>query len=138
MADVTDMDTAQSGKLQSGLYMSLLQSTSKIGAALAIGLSYPVLSLVGFDPSPGAINSDSALFGLRVIMVAFPGVTLSVVIWVMWTFPLDEKRQIAFRTQIATARAKTMEGTSSAVTPTPTAPNATADLGVGDVSNPAG
>ncbi len=138
MADVTDMDTAQSGKLQSGLYMSLLQSTSKIGAALAIGLSYPVLSLVGFDPSPGAINSDSALFGLRVIMVAFPGVTLSVVIWVMWAFPLDEKRQIAFRTQIATARAKTMEGTSIAGTLMPIAPNATADLGDGDVSKPAG
>ncbi len=102
MADVTDIDTAESGVQQTGLYMSLLQSTSKVAAALAIGLSYPILSMVGYDPSPEAINPDGALFGLRMMMVLFPGVTFGLVILIMWNFPLGESEQVALRKRMLT------------------------------------
>ncbi len=101
MADVTDLDTAESGVQQTGLYMSLLQSTSKIAAALAISLSYPILGMIGFDPSPDAVNSDASLFGLRMMMVLFPGVTFGLVILLMWNFPLGEEKHTAIRKQIS-------------------------------------
>jgi len=101
MADVTDMDTAESGVQKTGLYMSLLQSTSKIAAALAIGLSYPILSVIGFDPSPDVVNSDSALFGLRLMMVIFPSIAFGLIILIMWHFPLNEAQQSALRRKIS-------------------------------------
>lgn len=101
MADVTDMDTAATGKRRTALYMSLLQSSSKVAAALAVGLSYPILSLVGFDPSPDAAHPESALFGLRMMMFLFPAIALALVVWVMWNFPLSEKDQLVLRQRIA-------------------------------------
>ena len=101
MADVADIDTAQSGIQQTGLYMSLLQSTSKVAAALAVGLSYPILSAIGFDPSPDVINSDSTLFGLRMMMFLFPSVPFFFIVLMMWNFPLSEDQQISLRRRIA-------------------------------------
>ncbi|MEL6827203.1 MAG: MFS transporter [Pseudomonadota bacterium] len=100
MADVADIETAESGVQQTGLYMSLLQTASKIAAALAIGLSYPVLSLVGFDPSPEAVNTEQALLGLRIMIVAFPGIAFILIILTMWNFPLNEAAQLKLRDQV--------------------------------------
>ncbi len=101
MADVTDIDTAESGVQQTGLYMALLQSTSKVAAALAIGLSYPVLGLIGFDPAPDTANSDSTLFGLRMMMVLFPGAAFVLIILMMWNFPLNETSHGTLRKKIS-------------------------------------
>jgi Na+/melibiose symporter-like transporter len=101
MADVADIETAESGVQQTGLYMSLLQSSSKIAAALAIGLSYPILSLIGFDPSPDATNSDGTLFGLRMMLVMFPGTAFALIILLMWNFPLSEEDQRALRAKLS-------------------------------------
>lgn len=101
MADVADMDTVETGEKKTGLYMSLLQSTSKIAAALAIGLSYPILSMIGFDPSPDVTNSESALYGLRLMMFLFPGVSFCLIIFMMWNFPLSEEHHTEIRRRIA-------------------------------------
>ncbi len=108
MADVADMDTAETGIQQTALYMSLLQSTSKIAAALAVGISYPILSLVGFDPAPEAANPDTALFGLRMMMFLFPSVAFGLVIFLMWSFPLGESDQRALRLRIANREAQAL------------------------------
>ncbi|MEM8548279.1 MAG: MFS transporter [Pseudomonadota bacterium] len=100
MADVGDMDTARTGNQRTALYMSLLQSTSKIAAALAVGVSYPILSAIGFDPAPEATNSEGALFGLRMMMFAFPGMAFALVILLMHNFPLNEVDQRALREKI--------------------------------------
>lgn len=97
MADVADIEIAESGEQKTGLYMSLLQTSSKLSAALAIGLSYPVLGLIGFDPSPDAVNTQESLNGLRLLMIAFPGVGFLIIIALMWRFPLDEATQIRLR-----------------------------------------
>lgn len=100
MADVADMGMSDSGIQQTGLFMALLQTSSKLSAALAIGLSYPLLSLVGFNPAPDVANSSEALFGLRLLMFAFPAVGFVVIIMMMWNFPLDEAMQRRLREQL--------------------------------------
>ncbi|MEM8546901.1 MAG: MFS transporter, partial [Pseudomonadota bacterium] len=100
MADIGDMNTAQTGAAQTGLYMSLLQSTSKIAAAIAVGLSYPILSLIGFDPAPGALNTEAALQGLRVMMFALPAIAFGLVIALMWRFPLTKAAHAALQSTI--------------------------------------
>ncbi len=103
MADVSDLSTSETGRQQTGFYMALLQSSSKIAAALAVGLSYPVLSWIGFDPSPDAINSEQTLFALRATMVLFPGFMFALVILIMWNFPLTEDFQKEIRRKIEQA-----------------------------------
>lgn len=103
MADVTDFDAVQTGKRRTGLYMSLLQTSSKIAAAFAVGLSYPILSLIGFDASPEANNSAGVLFNIRWLVFLFPAGLYALVIVVMWRFPLDEKQQLILREKLAAA-----------------------------------
>jgi len=103
MADVTDFDAVKSGKKRTGLYMSLLQTSSKIAAALSVGLSYPLLSVIGFDATPDADNSIEILDGMRWMMVVVPGVLYLIVIRIMWKFPLDEESQLVLRKQLVEA-----------------------------------
>ena len=97
MADVTDFDAVHSGRQRTGLYMSILQTSSKLAAAFSVGLSYPILELIGFDASPGALNSTEVLNSMRWVMVLFPGGIYLLVIGLMWNFPIDEARQINLR-----------------------------------------
>ncbi len=100
MADVTDYDAVKSGRRRTGLYMSLLQTSSKIAAALSVGLSYPILSLIGFDASPDANNSIEVLDGLRWLLFLLPGALYLIVIAVMWNFPLTEAAQVVLRQEL--------------------------------------
>lgn len=100
MADVSDHGTLETGVQKTGLYMALLQSSSKIAAALAVGLSYPILQLGGFDPNPDVVNSAAAIDGLRMMMVAFPGFMFALTVLVMWNYPISEERQIAIRREL--------------------------------------
>jgi glycoside/pentoside/hexuronide:cation symporter, GPH family len=91
MADVADHDTVRTGQQRTGLFYALLTSTSKVGAALAIGLGYLVLDFIGFVP--GGDNTATALGGLRAVYV-WPAVAISLAVAVIfWLFPLDEAAQ---------------------------------------------
>jgi Na+/melibiose symporter-like transporter len=102
MADVTDYDAVKSGKQRTGLYMSLLQTSSKVAAALSVGLSYPMLSMIGFDASPEANNPVEVLDAMRWLIVLLPGFLYLVIVRIMWNFPLDEARQVILRQQLTT------------------------------------
>lgn len=91
MADIIDEDRLETGTERGALFYSMLTLTAKLGAAFAVGLTYPVLDWVGFDP--GAVNDSGILDGVRLVVSASPTlVTISVVL-IMWKFPLDKKRQ---------------------------------------------
>ena len=63
MADLTDMDALSSGENRSGLFFATLTTTNKLGAAVAVGVSFTILE-VAFNFVPGQINGASALEGL--------------------------------------------------------------------------
>jgi Na+/melibiose symporter-like transporter len=95
MADVADHDAVLTKQTRTGLFYSLLTSTSKVGAAFAIGLSYWMLDVIGFKP--GGENTQAAIDGLRMVYV-WPAVIISLVVAViLWYFPLDEAQQRANR-----------------------------------------
>lgn len=95
MADVADHDAVHTKQTRTGLFFSLLTSTNKIGAALAIGLSYTLLDVVGFVP--GGENSAAALDGLRAVYVWPATIISALVAAILWRFPLDEAQQRANR-----------------------------------------
>lgn len=76
MADYSDAETLRTGNEQTGLYYALLNAVQKLGYALPIGLTYPLLGLIGFDPAlgirntPGAIDALSFLFIVPPVLIA--------------------------------------------------------------------
>lgn len=107
MADVADHDHVEGGNSRTGLFFALLTMTNKVGAALAIGITYPALELIGFVP--GAANTAAAEDGLRLLYVIPPAIIGVLVAWVMWNFPIDEHRQSENR-RILTERYAAAEG----------------------------
>ena len=71
-ADVIDVDTARSGEQRSGLYFATWSLSTKLSLALGVGIIFPLLGLFGFDPSPGAVNSATALAALTATYAWLP------------------------------------------------------------------
>jgi Na+/melibiose symporter-like transporter len=63
MADLTDLDELSSGEKRAGLFFAMLTTTNKLGAAVAVGMSFAILEAV-FDFQPGVANPQAALDGL--------------------------------------------------------------------------
>lgn len=105
MADVVDIDTLATGRERSGLFYSLLVMTNKLGYAAA-GLVYPILTLVGFDGRPGAVNSPEAIQNLAYVYVGMPFIFVLLTAWSMWNFPVDKFKQQEVREAIARKRAQ--------------------------------
>ncbi|GMV63571.1 MAG: sodium:solute symporter [Parvibaculum sp.] len=98
MADVIDTDYLETGQRRTGLYYSLLSMTAKVGAALAVGITYPLLDLIKF--TPGGENTPETLNLFMAMYVTLPAIVMLAAAAVMWRFPLDRKAQLDLRRKI--------------------------------------
>ena len=98
MADIVDQDRAETGAERSALFYSILTLTPKLGAALAIGMVYPLLDWVGFDPA--VANSSDILGSVRLVVGLAPTLVTIVVALVMWNYPLDRHAHRKIRAQL--------------------------------------
>ena len=97
-ADVIDYDNVQTGGQRSGLYFALLALTAKLGGALAIGLTYPLLDQVGFSAQGG--NSEETLTAFRIIYVLIPTLAMIGAYLGIRGFRLDKDTQARLRSEI--------------------------------------
>ncbi len=98
MADITDDDQVRTGRMQAGVYFGLLAMTEKIGLALAVGVTYPLLAWIGFRT--GARNDQAALDGLVLVFVLLPAALHVLAALALWRFPLGRAAQHALRRKI--------------------------------------
>jgi Na+/melibiose symporter-like transporter len=99
MADVIDVDRVNVGAERSAVYYSMLTLTAKVGFALAVGIIYPVLDWVGFDPT--GVNDSATISGVRLVVAASPTVVTICVAIIMWQFPIDRAKQQELRAELA-------------------------------------
>lgn len=72
IADLKDLTIHGNIRNRTGTYIAILQSTSKVAGALAVGIMYAVLAWVGFDPDPAATNDEASLDALRWALAGVP------------------------------------------------------------------
>jgi Na+/melibiose symporter-like transporter len=97
MADAGDEERFETGVDRTGLMLSILSATTKIGHVVAL-IPYFILDKVGFRALPGsAENSDAALLTLQILFIAVPGVLLILAGVVLRNYPLTAKRHDEIR-----------------------------------------
>lgn len=72
VADVADDIRLKQGKERSGVLFSLITSTSKIGLAASIIITYPLLAEIGYQPKLGHANSPEAINALATAFIGGP------------------------------------------------------------------
>lgn len=98
-ADVIEWDALNSGYNRPGLFFALWGTAAKLSYALAVGIAFPLLDLVGFSATEP--NSDSSLMWLSVLYGA-PCIAFKLAaVWSMRNYPITEKVHADIRQQLA-------------------------------------
>jgi GPH family glycoside/pentoside/hexuronide:cation symporter len=72
LADVADEVRLEQARDQISLIYALNSVANKVAAALAIGLTFPLLAYIGFNPTDGAHNTAAAIHGLELAFIVGP------------------------------------------------------------------
>lgn len=99
--DAADVDRLDTGLDRNALLQALLTSTQKISYAMPVAIIYPVLSAIGFQPRPGAANTESAIWGMTLLFVIAPVVLMLAAAWVASRWPLDRERHAEVQATLA-------------------------------------
>ena len=104
LTDAQDLDGRRRGESAAdttGLNYAILTATQKLGYAIPVGLTYPILGLIGFDPTPGATNSSSAIEGLTFLFVFPPLLLGALAAWLIWRWPITAEVHARIRVELA-------------------------------------
>lgn len=96
-ADVVDLDTVESGTQRAGVFFALWGMATKLALALAVGIAFPLLDLVGF----GEASADGApLWGLVALYSLVPILFKVAAIVLIWRHPVTEGHLTEVRRRI--------------------------------------
>jgi len=97
-ADIIEWDALQSGYRRPGLFFALWGTATKLSFALAIGIAFPLLDVVGF--SAAGNNDANAIQGLAVMYgVPCIGFKLTALL-LMRGYPITEEKHAEIRRQL--------------------------------------
>ena len=96
MADLTDEDELRTGHQRAGLFFALLTTIDKLGAAIAVGLSFTILDVV-FQFDPEKDNTQVAIDGLLQTYCLGTAAGLLIGYFAVIRYPLTRARHDAIR-----------------------------------------
>ena len=109
LADVSDAETLRSGRESTGLFYAAMTAVTKIGYALPVGLTYPLLGLFGFDAKLGTGNTAFAILGLTLLFTIPPAMFALAAAWLSNGWPIDAKAQAETAARLAGAQTAAAE-----------------------------
>jgi Na+/melibiose symporter-like transporter len=93
--DLIEWDALENGQRRPGLFFALWGTASKLAYALAVGLIFPALDLVGFDAT---ISNSAENVRLLAVLYAAPSLLFKLIaVGLMWNFPIDEVEHTRIR-----------------------------------------
>jgi Na+/melibiose symporter-like transporter len=97
-ADIIEWDALQSGYRRPGLFFALWGTATKLSFALAIGIAFPLLDVVGFSAT--STNDINAIQGLAV-MYGLPCIAFKLsALFIMRGYPITEEKHAEIRRQL--------------------------------------
>ncbi len=97
-ADVVDADAVDGGRQRAGFLFALNGMTGKLALAVAVGVAFPVLELLGMRE--GEPLGTAAAVGLLTLYCIVPVVLKLAAAALVWRFPIDEAHQERLRAAI--------------------------------------
>jgi GPH family glycoside/pentoside/hexuronide:cation symporter len=96
LADVADQVRLEQGRERLSLMFALNTLVTKVAAAAAVAIIYPILEAIGYQPQAGAHNTAAAIRGLGLLFVSGPiiFVTLGAVCLIGWKMTAERHASI--------------------------------------------
>ena len=105
-ADVADYSEYKDGTASTGLIFSSASMAQKFGGAFGGAAVMWMLAGFGYDTSVGAVQTETAIMGLRVLMSWIPAAVAALAIIVTCFYPLTKKKMETVQTELAAKRAE--------------------------------
>jgi len=97
--DIIEWDALRTGYRRPGLFFSLWGTATKLSYALAIGIAFPLLELLGFSAT--GENSDQAIRSLAILYGAPCILFKLAALWAMHGYPITSAVHAEIRRQLA-------------------------------------
>ena len=88
--DAVEYDYLLTGERTEGAFYGIWTFGTKIGQAVALGITGGVLSLTGYVPD--VIQSESAALGIRMLLGPIPALVFLLAILTLYFYPINEER----------------------------------------------
>lgn len=96
-ADVIDIDTARTGENRAAVFFSAWSLATKAAGSVGGSLGLFALSMIGYDAAAGAVNSETAIMGLKYSYAILPAIMFVLAGAIVWNYPLTRERQQRIR-----------------------------------------
>ena len=105
-ADVADYSECKDGTSSTGLIFSSASMAQKFGSAFGGAAVMWILAGFGYDTTAGAVQTETAILGLQMLMSWVPAIVAALSILVVWFYPLTKKKMEDVQTELAVRRAE--------------------------------
>ena len=107
-ADVADYSELKDGTASTGLIFSSASMAQKFGGAFGGSAVMWMLAAFGYNTVAGAVQTETAILGLRILMSWIPALVAALSILVVWFYPLTKQKMEGVQTALAAKRSKKM------------------------------
>ena len=108
-ADVADWSELKDGTASTGLIFSSASMAQKFGGAFGGSAVMWMLAAFGYSTVAGAVQTETAILGLRILMSWVPAAVAALSILVVWFYPLTKKKMAVVQADLAEKRGQTTE-----------------------------
>ena len=103
-ADVADYSELKDGTASTGLIFSSASMAQKFGGAFGGSAVMWLLAAFGYNTVAGAVQTETAILGLRILMSWVPAAVAALSILVVWFYPLTKKKMEGVQVELAVKR----------------------------------
>ena len=103
-ADVADWSELKDGTASTGLIFSSASMAQKFGGAFGGSAVMWMLAAFGYSTVAGAVQTETAILGLRIMMSWVPAAVAALSILVVWFYPLTKQKMTGVQAELATRR----------------------------------
>ncbi|HRD27403.1 MAG TPA: MFS transporter [Caulobacter sp.] len=98
MGDIIDFDALRTGQNRGGLYFGIWSFAQKISPAIAVGVTLPLLTYVGFDPA--SKDGTAGVTALKYIFALGSTPLFLIGALLLMAFPIDARRHAIIRRRL--------------------------------------